>query len=312
MSNNTTADVTGIFSLDTNRLVGLAAKGSPDVTYLAGQDTPTSGIPLTATLSDGGIGISDVAGIRSPSLTLGLLSCGMPFIIPAGDGGTNGLSFNGGGGGAFTLSSAILSGLIVPAAYFYLPANAGGSGCTAGWYYGVMLSATTGVIYGNTYDPASELTPSIPANIIAFSGSPAGRITQVTTEQTAVQKTIPGGIVGRNGYLEAGCKLIGTATAGAKTYRFRAGAVVLHSFPLVATNCDIDMLAWSRMAHGSLQSQVNTRTAQPVGGATNTLNGDYTTADFSTSQSLIFSMQIAANTESMVLYPSFIRATCVN
>ena len=54
MSNNTTADVTGIFSLDTNRLVGLAAKGSPDVTYLAGQDTPTSGIPLTATLSDGG------------------------------------------------------------------------------------------------------------------------------------------------------------------------------------------------------------------------------------------------------------------
>ena len=57
MSNNTTADVTGIFSLDTNRLVGLAAKGSPDVTYLAGQDTPTSGIPLTITLtSDGGIG----------------------------------------------------------------------------------------------------------------------------------------------------------------------------------------------------------------------------------------------------------------
>ena len=53
MSDNTTADVTGIFSLDTNRLVGLAAKGSPDVTYLAGRDTPTSGIPLTATLSDG-------------------------------------------------------------------------------------------------------------------------------------------------------------------------------------------------------------------------------------------------------------------
>ena len=47
MSNNTTADVTGIFSLDTNRLIGLAAKGSPDVTYFAGQDTPTSGIPLT-------------------------------------------------------------------------------------------------------------------------------------------------------------------------------------------------------------------------------------------------------------------------
>ena len=64
MSNNTTADVTGIFSLDANRLVGLAAKGSPDVTYLAGQDTPTSGIPLTATLSDGGVVNSwDVPGV---------------------------------------------------------------------------------------------------------------------------------------------------------------------------------------------------------------------------------------------------------
>ena len=63
MSNNTTADVTGIFSLDTNRLVGLAAKGSPDVTYLACQDTPTSGIPLTATLSDG---VNDFGAIRLP------------------------------------------------------------------------------------------------------------------------------------------------------------------------------------------------------------------------------------------------------
>ena len=66
MSNNTTADVTGIFSLDTNRLVGLAAKGSPDVTYLAGQDTPTSGIPLTAsTSSDGGNEISIGAAKRA-------------------------------------------------------------------------------------------------------------------------------------------------------------------------------------------------------------------------------------------------------
>ena len=69
MSNNTTADVTGIFSLDTNRLVGLAAKGSPDVTYLAGQDTPTSGIPLTATLSDGVVGniIPMIGGKYAPT-----------------------------------------------------------------------------------------------------------------------------------------------------------------------------------------------------------------------------------------------------
>ena len=71
MSNNTTADVTGIFSLDANRLVGLAAKGSPDVTYLAGQDTPTSGIPLTATLSDEGIVFQGGAASFSPSDIVG-------------------------------------------------------------------------------------------------------------------------------------------------------------------------------------------------------------------------------------------------
>ena len=275
---------------------------------------PVSGkesVALTATLSSGGIGISDIAGVKTPSLTLSLFSCGMPFIIPAGDGGANGLSFTGGGGGAFTLSSAILSSLVVPAAYFYLPANAGGSSCAAGWYYGVMSSTTAGIIYGDAFDPASASVPTVPEAPAVFPGAPSGRITQVVTEQTAVQRTLPGGLIGLNGYIEAGCKLLGTATSGAKTYRLRAGAVVLHSFGLVASNCNADMLAWSRMAHGSLQSQINTRTAQPVGGATNTLNGDYTSADFSVDQTLALSMQIAANTESMVMYPSFVKVTCV-
>ena len=76
MSNNTTADVTGIFSLDTNRLVGLAAKGSPDVTYLAGQDTPTSGIPLTATLSDGVVVFDAPTTAAISSIALGVASSG--------------------------------------------------------------------------------------------------------------------------------------------------------------------------------------------------------------------------------------------
>ena len=77
---NTTADVTGIFSLDTNRLVGLAAKGSPDVTYLAGQDTPTSGIPLTVT-SDGG----NVIGLASGALSIPSAQDGPHVILVAGE-----------------------------------------------------------------------------------------------------------------------------------------------------------------------------------------------------------------------------------
>ena len=85
MSNNTTADVTGIFSLDTNRLVGLAAKGSPDVTYLAGQDTPTAEYPLSVTLtSDGGIG----------GLTVGSKTYDQPLFVDSRN--RRGATFNAG------------------------------------------------------------------------------------------------------------------------------------------------------------------------------------------------------------------------
>ena len=267
---------------------------------------PRDGTPLTPEKLGWGVGGADPYAK--------FLACGMPFVIPAGDGAASGLTFTGGGGGAFTLSGAILSTLVMPAAYFYLPANAGGSGCAAGWYYTTMSSTIVGVIYGNTFDPASGSVPTVPASPTTFAGSPTGRITQVTTELTVLQKTLPAGVIGKNGYIEAGYKILGTATAGAKTARIRAGSVVLHSFAAVASNPDIDVLVWSRMAHGSMQSQINTRTAQSVGGSvsTSTLNGDYTTADFTAAQPLIYSMQIAANTETMVLYPSFIKVSCVN
>ena len=86
MSNNTTADVTGIFSLDTNRLVGLAAKGSPDVTYLACQDTPTSGIPLTVTLtSDGGVAVYDpTSGAMQSPARFANAAYGLPKVLVFG------------------------------------------------------------------------------------------------------------------------------------------------------------------------------------------------------------------------------------
>ena len=56
-------------------------------------------------------------------------SVGVPFVVPAGDGGTNGLTFTGGGGGAFTLSAAIQANLatLIDGCYLYLPANAAGA-----------------------------------------------------------------------------------------------------------------------------------------------------------------------------------------
>lgn len=46
----TSANITGVFDLDTGRLIGLAPKGTSDVTYVAGQDTatPAGALPVTA------------------------------------------------------------------------------------------------------------------------------------------------------------------------------------------------------------------------------------------------------------------------
>ena len=50
----------GVFDTDLGRLVGLAPQGVPDVTYLAGQDTQTDGIPVTSKTNPvtGGIEVS--------------------------------------------------------------------------------------------------------------------------------------------------------------------------------------------------------------------------------------------------------------
>ena len=110
-----------------------------------------------------------------------------PFVLPPGDGGTNGLTFTGGGGGAFTLSAApqagLFSGLSGSGSYVYLPANAGGSGNAAGWYYCVFSSDTAGTIYGDKYTGGQ---PQIVGSPGEFGGAPSGRITTPTSEITAI------------------------------------------------------------------------------------------------------------------------------
>lgn len=62
----TSANITGVFDLDTGRLIGLAPSGTSDVTYVAGQDTatPSGAMPVTATTDPvtGGIKVSAPGG----------------------------------------------------------------------------------------------------------------------------------------------------------------------------------------------------------------------------------------------------------
>ena len=111
----------------------------------------------------------------------------IPFFLLPGDGDTNGLTFTGGGGGAFTLSAAplanLLGGLSGKGCYGYLPANAGGSGNTAGWYYFIPSSDTAGTFYSDKYIGGQPVLVGSPTT---FAGSPSGRITQTTAEVTAI------------------------------------------------------------------------------------------------------------------------------
>jgi hypothetical protein len=148
-------------------------------------------VPVTATTSSGGLGFS------AQGVPVTGFACGIPFVLPPGDGGANGLSFTGGGGGAFTMTAAILAGgwNLLTDCYVYLPANVGGSGNTAGWYYAQFSSDTVGTIYADQYVSGQ---PTIPAAPAVFPGNPSGRITTTTSEITAnTGLTLPAGALGK-------------------------------------------------------------------------------------------------------------------
>ena len=234
---------------------------------------------------------------------------GIPFVIPAGDGGANGLSFTGGGDGAFTLSSAIMSGLVLPHAYFLLPANAGGSGCAAGWYYGTMSSATTGVIYANSYDPTTEATPTAPESLTSFTGSPSGRLTQGTSQYTLMRRTLPGGSLGLNGWLDIRYKMLGSTTSGTKLAQVKIGSTVAHSYALT-TSSNVHAAANVQNA-GDQHVQVATKQNNGYGSQTGTIAGDILSIDTSVDQVISFVGQLYANTETLVLVPQAVSVTYV-
>jgi hypothetical protein len=118
-----------------------------------------------------------------------ILQSGLFFILFPGDGGANGLIFNGAASGAFTLSSGIAN-FIPQRFYAYLPADQAYSGSVAGWYYGTMSSATAGVLYANTYDPTSGVAPSTPLSLTTLPVTKLTRLTQTTSEITFMQAPV--------------------------------------------------------------------------------------------------------------------------
>ena len=167
--------------------IGTLIAGASEKSVIATTDK----IALSDSASSGILKWGSTADILQALYLLGIprttFQTAFPFVLPPGDGGTNGLTFTGGGGGAFTLSAAplagLFSGLSGSGSYVYLPANAGGSGNAAGWYYCVFSSDTAGTIYGDQYTGGQ---PQIVGSPGEFGGAPSGRITTPTSEIVAL------------------------------------------------------------------------------------------------------------------------------
>lgn len=217
----------------------------------------------------------------------------VPFVLPPGDGGTNGLTFTGGGGGAFTLSAAPMSGLLNglsgSGSYVYLPANAGGAGNAAGWYYCVFSSDTAGTIYGDQYTGGQ---PQIVGSPGAFGGAPSGRITTPTSEIVALSgiNLLP---VGANGSVMLFPRVNGDISA-TKTYRIKAGGTTL-VIESNSTSPNVERGIVVR-CRGTTGNETASRQGAGIGQASNSITGDFSNVNLSGNPALTVTMQMSANT----------------
>jgi hypothetical protein len=236
-----------------------------------------------------------------------LYQSGIPFWLPPGDGGANGLSFTG-TRGVFTLSAeaplpssylALASG-----GYCYLPAGAGGL-VAGGWYWCVMADGTNGEVFANTYPGAGK--PDFVSSPAALPNLSAGRISQAVSEIYGPSFTMPGGSMGPNGLASWMLKWIASSSATSKTSRVYVGPTTFFSTAVTTTNLD-QLVRATRFNQGVQNRQIGNRrnaftAAWDGGNGATTWSGDVTTVDTSVDQTVSFALQLGANTDSMILYP---------
>lgn len=221
---------------------------------------------------------------------------GIPFVIPPGDGGSNGLIFSG-TAGAFTLSAAVLSGLgsMLPGCYMYLTANFGGLTIPAGWYWTEWSSDTAGIVYAETYTTG---LPRAPTQKTALSSNASGRLTTTTAEVTGpTGLTIAGGSLGPNGGLNIYVHQIANNSADSKSVFVYAGAECI--FQSNATTAPVVCLNTMVQNQGVQNKQSSNRGVGTTGVALNASN--YSTLDTSSAFDCSASLKLGAKTSGLAL-----------
>ena len=221
---------------------------------------------------------------------------GIPFVIPPGDGGSNGLIFSG-TAGAFTLSAAVLSGLgsMLPGCYMYLTANFGGLTIPAGWYWTEWSSDTAGIVYAETYTTG---LPRAPTQKTALSSNASGRLTTTTAEVTGpTGLTIAGGSLGPNGGLNIYVHQIANNSADSKSVYVYAGVESI--FQSNATTAPVICMNTMVQNQGVQNKQSSNRGVGTTGVALNASN--YSTLDTSSAFDCSASLKLGAKTSGLAL-----------
>jgi hypothetical protein len=152
--------------------------------------------------------------------------------------------------GAVTLGTALPSAYA--SCYLHFPASAIVAGSAAGLYYTIMSSTTVGTVYNNTYTSG---IPTIPTSPTAFATTGPGAFTASTARTTLISVTLPGGLMGLNGSLDAESLWTATNNANAKTpfFVFGGGADIFPQAPTSVVSSHDQRLITNR---GSASAQV--------------------------------------------------------
>ncbi len=264
---------------------------------------------LVETDANGGLGFESRDGRQVGLLSTDgtLYQSGIPFWIPPGDAGANGLSFTG-TRGVFTLSAeapmASAFNVLASGGYCYLPAGAGGL-VTGGWFRFKMTDGTNGEVFAETYSGTGQ--PDFVSSPTALPNLSAGRITQVITEILGPSFIMPGGSLGPNGVSTYMVKWLSSSTGGSKSVRLRANGSVSW-FATAMTNTYNDQLIQTTRGNLGVQDrQIGNRVATAhgwdCGPSGTTYASDVTTVDTSVDVTMTATAQIPANTDSIIMIP---------
>ena len=239
---------------------------------------------------------------RKPSENYVLFQSGIPFWLPPGDGGSNGLNFTG-TRGVFTLSAAAplqYSVAFTRNCYCYIPAGSGGL-ATGGWYWCQMSDDTNGEIFQDMYSGTGQ--PAFVSSPTAHPNLTVGRITQTLSEVTAVTGVIPGNSMGPNGIFRSMFAVRQTNSATTKGVRIKFGSNTVGSSSGTTTGCVADFETWAQnQGVASKYSKVSGGVGRAHTSTTGMSSNDAstTTQDTTVDVPFVLSLFLGATTDSVI------------